>query len=158
MPNLEAHEEAATRNQTVLDCLLMNYDSSPDDFAHWVITVAFYKALHLVEGIFYMDGLLSHEKRPFHSKEHKERNQRLKNIKRFEHLWKHYRPLFEASMVARYLYDPHSDMEQTDLSTYLSGNSIRHKFIEHYLHQIEKSFEARKIEYEDICSENKPAQ
>ena len=143
MPTLEAHEEAAIRNQTVLDCLLVNYDRSPDDFANWVITVAFYKALHLVEGIFYMEG-----NRPLHSKEHKERNQRLKNTKRFEHLWKHYRPLFEASMVARYLYDPSTDTDQTDLNTYLSGNSIRSKFIDHYLRQIEKTFDAKKAEYE----------
>jgi len=45
MPKIEAHEEAVTRNQTVLDCLLQNYSNSPDDFAPWAVTVAFYKAV-----------------------------------------------------------------------------------------------------------------
>jgi len=134
MPNFEGHEAAAARNQKVLDCLLENYDSSPDDFAHWVIAVAFYKALQLLEGIF------SCEKQPFHSKDHQERNRRLKEIKKYEHLWRHYRPLFEASMVARYLVLPNSGADQTDLNTYLSGTSIRGKFINHCLRQIEKSF------------------
>ena len=147
MPKIEAHEEAATRNQTVLSNLLKNYDTSPDDFASWVVTVAFYKALHLVEGIFYMDGMLSQEKRPFHSKDHKERNQRLKDIKKFGHIWKNYRPLFEASMVARYLFDPNSGAEQANLNTYLSGNSVYGQFINHHLRQIEKSFDVKKADY-----------
>jgi hypothetical protein len=143
MPDLISHQEAATRNQIVLNCLLTNYDNSPNDFVHWVITVAFYKALHLVEGIFYVDGLTSKEKRAFHSKDHQERNQRLKSNKRFEHLWRHYRPLWEASMVARYLFDVHSGRDQTDLQAYLPEDSIRSKFIGHHLKQIEKTFEVK---------------
>lgn len=148
MPDLKAHEEAATRNQVVLDCMVANHDLAPDDFAPWVVTVAFYKALHLVEGIFYIDGLTSNEKRPIHSKDHAERNGLLKTVKNFQHLWRNYRPLWEASMVARYLFDPKTDMEQTDLSAYLSGDSIRSKFINHYLCQIEKSFSVKKTDYE----------
>ena len=141
MPNFEGHEEAATRNQKVLDCLLENYDHSPDDFAHWVIAVAFYKALHLVEGIF------SQEPQPFHSKDHQERNRRLKDVKKYEHLWRHYRPLFEASMVARYLVAPNSGTAQLDLNAYLSGASIRGKFVNHYLRQIENTFATVKADY-----------
>jgi len=140
MPNFEGHEEAAARNQKVLDCLLENYDHSPDDFAHWVIAVAFYKALHLIEGVF------SQEQQPFHSKDHQERNRRLKEVKKYGHLWRHYRPLFEASMVARYLVAPNSAEDQTDLSTYLSGTSIRSKFINHYLRQIEHAFATAKAD------------
>ena len=145
MPNFEAHEEAANRNQKVLNCLLENYDHSPDDFAHWVIAVAFYKALHLVEAIFYTDG--------FHSTDHRERNQRLKDVKKFGHIWKHYRPLFEASMVARYLVNPHSGTDQTDLNTYLSDTAIRSQFINHHLRQIEKTFDAKKADYKQKRSD-----
>jgi len=147
MPDLKSHQEAATRNQTVLDCLLENYDGSPDNFAPWVVTVAFYKALHLVEGIFYADGLSSKEKRGFHSKDHQERNQRLRKDNKYKHLWKHYRPLWEASIVARYLFDVDTGTDQTDLNAYLSGTDIRSKFIGHYLRQIEKSFDGRIKEY-----------
>ena len=142
MPNFEAHETAATRNQKVLDCLLENYEHSPDDFAHWVVTVAFYKALHLVEGIF------SQEEQSFHSKDHSDRNRRLKNVKKYEHLWRYYRPLFEASMVARYLVVPYSEADQMDLNAYLSGASIQVKFINHYLRQIENTFATIKAEHE----------
>lgn len=142
MPNFEVHETAAARNQNVLDCLLENYAHSPNDFAHWVLTVAFYKALHLVETIF------SQETQPFHSKDHHERNQRLKNIKKYEHIWRHYRLLLDASMAARYLVVPHSGEDLTDLDAYLSGDSIHAKFINHSLRQIENSFAAVKEEME----------
>jgi hypothetical protein len=154
MPKIEAHEEVAIRNQIVLDCLLENNNTSPSEFAPWAVTVAFYKALHLVEGIFYIDGL-QHEKRPFHSKDHKERNQRLKSIKKFGHIWKHYRPLFAVSMIARYLFDPDTGTDQIDLDAYLPGNSVRSTFINHHLRQIEKSFESKKADFassENFCS------
>jgi len=91
--------------------------------------------------------MLSLKNCPFHSKDHKERNQRLKNIKRFGHIWKNYRPLFVASMVARYLFDPDTGKEHISLNAYLSGDSVHSKFINHHLRQIEKSFEAKKADY-----------
>jgi len=142
MPNFEVHEAATLRNQKVLDCLLENDDHSPDDFAHWEITNAFYKALHLVEALF------SQAKRPFHSKDHQERNRRLRDIKKYEHIWKHYRPLFETSMAARYSVDPSTGKDLLDLNAYLSGRSTRAKFIDHHLRQIENSYAAMKADEE----------
>jgi len=139
MPNFEVHEAAVARNQKVLDCLLEHDEHSPSDFAHWVITVAFYKALHLVEAAF------SREKRSFHSADHYERNQRLKSIKKYEHIWKHYRPLFEESLVARYLVASNSE---TNFNTYLSGSSVRTTFIDHHLRQIENSCATMKADAE----------
>ena len=50
MPSKEAHLTAAKRNQATIDYLLAG-----DEHLPWVVTVAFYKALHLVEAVFAAD-------------------------------------------------------------------------------------------------------
>lgn len=90
MPAIEAHLKLANHNQTVLDLLLQTCDLNPD----WVVTVAFYKAVHLVEALF-------KQIEDFDSCDHYERNAKLK--KSYPKIWKLYSSLWMASCVARYL-------------------------------------------------------
>jgi hypothetical protein len=80
-----AHLSKAESNQRFLDTI-------SDEFADWLAIVAFYKAVHLVEAMFARQGAPSHS--------HFHRNQRLK--RHFPMIWKHFRPLFDASKLVRY--------------------------------------------------------
>ena len=62
-------------------------------FPDWVATVAFYRAVHLVEMLF------AHDKRPAGGS-HNGRNQALK--RNYPDLWREYRPLYNLSRTARY--------------------------------------------------------
>jgi len=81
------HSNQATRNQAFLDTI------DATQYPDWVITVSFYKALHLVETIMVRRGLATGD--------HKTRNQQLKN--NFPAIWRHYNPLYIQSQAARYL-------------------------------------------------------
>ncbi len=65
------------------------------DFPEWVVTTAFYEALHCVE------QYLALKNKHFH--DHKERNQHLQ--RQFPALWSWYGFLYKESRVARYLED-----------------------------------------------------
>lgn len=87
MPSKEAHVAAAKQNQATIDYLLISNDHLP-----WVVTVAFYKALHVVEAVFVAD---THSPAA-HTDDHKVRNRLLKTTNRYQQLWRMYRPLWEA--------------------------------------------------------------
>ncbi len=80
------HKEKAEHNQKFLDCI------DPIKYADWVVTVGFYKALHLVEMIFAQKGK--------HSDNHRDRHDTLKRS--FQDIWREYRPLYTLSRRARY--------------------------------------------------------
>jgi hypothetical protein len=94
MPSKEAHVAVARQNQLTIDYLLQS-----DEHLPWVVTVAFYRALHIIEAVFAADS-----KSPMaHTDDHKIRNRLLKTTNRYRQLWRMYRPLWEASLIARYL-------------------------------------------------------
>src|SRR3990172_8898931 len=95
MPSKDAHLAAARENQDVIDYLCLQVDKFPG----WIATVAFYKALHVVEALFAVDGTGSGG----HTDRHEDRNRLLKKTSRYQHIWKSYRPLYQASLIARYL-------------------------------------------------------
>lgn len=127
MPDKAAHLAVAQRNQTVLDYLLQN----PDACSEWVVTVAFYKALHLVEALFFHDG-------QGHGVNHENRDHLLKTNRRYSHIYKHYRPLWAASVVARYLEDA-CGKGYSCFSDFIKPDRIQSEFLNHRLHQIESS-------------------
>lgn len=86
------HIQLANKNHKALLYLL----NKPDDFPEWIATIAFYKAVHVVEGVFASDGK--------HSNGHDSRLSELKQEK-YRDIFKAYRPLYAASLVARYLAD-----------------------------------------------------
>lgn len=91
-------------------------------FPDWRIAVCFYIALHAVDTL-----LTTDDQEP---QSHRSRNETLMNVKRYEQLWKHYRPLYEQSRVVRYLADPNQ---------WLQPQLIETQIISRYLYPIEKS-------------------
>jgi len=87
------HIELTSRNHRTLLYLLEEHQDHPE----WVTTVAFYKAVQVVEAVF-----AAHSQ--FHSHGH---DARLKELKRivFADVFRGFRPLYAASLVARYLVD-----------------------------------------------------
>ena len=131
MPNKAAHLAVAAQHQHTIDFLL----PQGDDHLRWVVTIAFYKALHIVEAVFAGD----HSAPVQHTDDHTRRNLILRTHRRYAHLWKHYYPLFNASLIARYLRVNEKSAEYDDFASYMDLAVVREKVLNHYLHQIEQS-------------------
>ena len=124
MPNERSHLSLANHNQDLLDKLILDIERFPD----WAATVAFYKALHVVEAAFACENPVRH------GSDHLARERILKNDRRYEVIYRHYRPLYAASMVARYMED-----NQTSFTNYMSAHDVIAKLLKHRLHEVEKS-------------------
>ena len=86
MATAAQHSHQAAHNENFLGSI------DPTRFPDWVVTVAFYKAVHLVEGLLVRKGR--------GTTNHSQRNQVLK--RQFVTVWREYRPLYNQSRVARY--------------------------------------------------------
>ncbi len=91
MASQESHIALANRNHEFLLKLLAD-GAHPD----WAATVAFYKAVHIVEAVFFNDVPGKH------STSHSDRERTLKTS-RYSHIYKDYAHLLNASRIARYL-------------------------------------------------------
>ena len=129
MPAKDAHIVIANKHTQTIDYLLKDPLHSP-----WVVTVAFYKALHIVEAIFHHDTRF----RLDHTYHHEERNDSLRREPRYSKLWKHYKPLYDASRIARYLTLGSGANVYCDFSTYIDASEVKSEFIDHHLFQILK--------------------
>ncbi len=87
------HIELANRNHDALLLLMEHAEQHPE----WVVIVAFYKAVQIVEA-----ALANH--RGYDSNSHDRRIEQLKRPE-FKEIFRAYRPLFGASLIARYLED-----------------------------------------------------
>lgn len=100
-------------------------------FPEWVTSVAFYKALHVVDSAIASQG----DAPP---SDHRAREMLLKKDPEYQQIWKHYRPLWSASSVARYL----SDLDGGDFRSFtdfLRPDQVVSQMIRHRLHQVEES-------------------
>jgi hypothetical protein len=129
MPSRESHLLIADRNQKLIEHLRKDIDR----FSEWITTVAFYKALHLIEAVFAGDPSIRH------GRSHEHRDQCLKSRRHYAQLYKFYRPLWAASTVARYLEDQSRGDEYSSFSEYLSPQQGQSIVLGHYLHQIEQA-------------------
>lgn len=129
MPTKKSHLDLAKRNGEMLAHLLERIDQFPE----WTTTVAFYRALHLVEAAFAIDEGIRH------GGDHGRRNRLLKNNRKYAKIYEAYRPLWAASLVARYLEC--DEQEVSCFSEYLKPDVVRAKIINHYLKRIESSVE-----------------
>lgn len=94
MPSTSDHIALANHNHMVLKLLLAQ---TKDQYSGpWIATVAFYKAVQIAEAIFGVTKT--------HSRSHDERIDTIRGAK-YGDLFLNFRPLYEASMVARYLID-----------------------------------------------------
>jgi len=86
MPSASEHQIKANHNRAFLNSI------TDPAFCDWTAVAAFYTAVHLVEQLFALQGL--------HSQDHRSRNREVRI--RLRPIPKHYRPLYNLSMVARY--------------------------------------------------------
>lgn len=90
----------------------------------WFAVAIHYSALHLVNAFLILDGV-QEERRASHSALH----QTLKATSRYQQIWKHFRPLCDASHSARY----------TPASSDVISMEDAEKLAHHYLNQVEGS-------------------
>lgn len=113
MPKIESHLRLANRNQAALATLI----SADQTHNEWIATIAFYKAVQLAEA-------LRVKKTGRASTDHKSRNEYI----RVHHqtLYKHLRPLYQSSLIARYLgYVDSGAKTQVDcFADYMSGDVV----------------------------------
>lgn len=127
MPTEAVHIAKANHNQALIERLLPDIDT----FSDWITTIAFYKALHIVEAVF------ANNPRIGHGQNHEARERYLKagpDRNKYRHIYEHYKPLYDASLVARYLAEGGGDF-----SEYLTSDDVRDLILGHYLHQVEQS-------------------
>lgn len=129
MPDKDSHLAVANRNRVLIDQLL----AAGNQHAEWVAVIAFYRALHLVDAVLFVE----HPAR--HGGSHEQRNQLLKTTRKYANLNKYYRPLFAASLVARYLKA--EGQGYRTFEAYMSGDDVVNELLNHYLKQVEKSAE-----------------
>jgi len=128
MPSKDAHLKAVFHNTSVIQYLL----ASPEPTPQWLTTLAFYKALHIVEAVFTSDT-----KAPIpHADSHEQRNKVLKNTPRYIPLWKHYRELWNDSLVARYLTSCGEKEAYADFADYLTVDEFKSKHLKHHMVKI----------------------
>jgi hypothetical protein len=102
MPSEADHIVLANENQSAMEDLL----GEGARFNGWIATIAFYKALHVVEAVFANQPL----DRERHSANHATREAKIK--RQFPGMWKPYFRLLSASKVARYMEGNHVSFER----------------------------------------------
>jgi len=123
MPSESDHIALANNNHRAMMCL----HDAEDDHSEWVATVAFYKAVHLVQAMLSKAGRSCHD--------HKTRHDILKS--RYPEIWKHYRPLWSASTIARYLHDNDSRTPYKQFSDHCPSDQVYERYIQKRLRAVE---------------------
>jgi len=96
--------------------------SLDDEFPDWIVTAAFYCALHAVTVLFATDQVSI-------PGTHELRNQILKRTTRYRNIWRFYHPLWNTSITARYMCPPNGEVSL----------EYAHNLAKNNLHEIEKS-------------------
>jgi hypothetical protein len=99
-----------------------------DAHCDWMVTVAFYAAVHAVEALFAKDQAV-------HEGTHNGRNDLLKRRPRYQSIWRVFRPPFEASRAARYdcCTGPHPT------AGWVTAEDVKAKFIGQFLDSVERT-------------------
>ena len=128
MPSEDSHIHVANSNQATLRLLLSDFD------AHlpWIGTVAFYKALHIVEAV-----LATKFQR--HETTHHSRNRFIAGENSLTKICKHFYPLYTMSQKARYLSDCTELNGVVRFANHISTKTMTDFYLLHHLHQLEKS-------------------
>ena len=133
MPTEKDHLALAAHNQHAIDFLLTGGDEFPD----WVTTVAFYKAVHLIEALIDRDYGI-------HGIDHTQRGRILKGENRYTNLYRHYNALKEASSIARYLAESEGGRSYRQFTDYLTMDQVKSEILAGRLKSIEKSISGLK--------------
>jgi len=125
MPSLQAHLRLAQKNRDLLDRLLPEISQ----FSEWITTIAFYRAIHLVEAMFAIEGI--------HHFTHEQRESRMgQNPRKYGMLYRNYHILSTASKHARYLGTSVRD-SVTSFDAYISFTRVKRELIETNLLAVE---------------------
>ncbi|HUP81414.1 MAG TPA: hypothetical protein VM260_22880 [Pirellula sp.] len=126
MPNVSDHLRLAKRLLGTLNHLLQEQEKHSE----WIAVTAFYRSLHLSEAVLLTKNIP-------HDRTHVGREQALKRTNSTANIWKHYRSLWQASCIARYL--AFHDDEYANFSSYLTPSEVHSELVRHRLREIEKS-------------------
>jgi hypothetical protein len=119
------HIALANKNHDALLHLLPNVERFPE----WVTVIAFYKAVQIIEAVFeHKYGRCGHG--------HQKRLEALKS-RGYKELYRHYRVLWGASSVARYLYNTIDNKSYSSFASYLSAQQIHTAILKRRLAGIE---------------------
>jgi hypothetical protein len=119
------HIALANKNHDVLVHLLKDVDK----FSEWVTVVAFYKAVQIVEAVF-----VNQHGRCCHG--HQKRLDALKSHG-YEEIFKHYRVLWNASSIARYLCDIEAKKSYAKFADYLAPEKVERAIVSRRLRGVE---------------------
>ncbi|MCY2930504.1 MAG: hypothetical protein NTV86_13595 [Planctomycetota bacterium] len=86
----------------------------------------------------FVEALFAHEHPMEHGRNHQIREGLLRGNRRYDEIWKHYRPLKDASCVARYLASAQGTEYRT-FADYATIDQVRHEFVDHRLRHVEAS-------------------
>jgi len=127
MSSESEHIKLALHNIEAVD-----YLRARPEFCDWAATVAFYVSVHVVEAVFFHDtkhvGFA-------HIRNHEERERILKGTKSYENLYRHYRALQSASVIARYL----RSADEKGLCDYMNHNQVESTLIKYHLAELIKT-------------------
>jgi len=126
------HLALADRNQGAIAFLLTEADNHPD----WIATIAFYKAIHLIEALFHRFSTVKH------GGNHSNREQILKAWRdpRYDDIYKHLMALKQASCVARYLSVQGGGRgAYTKFEDYMTADGVQKDILGTRLHLLEKA-------------------
>jgi hypothetical protein len=120
------HIALANKNHDVLLHLLENAERFPE----WIAVTAFYKAVQIIEAVFvHKDGRCCHG--------HQKRLDVLKG-RGYQYLHKHYRALWSASSIARYLVDAGAAPgTYSKFSDYMSSDQVVALLVKKRLYGVE---------------------
>ena len=128
MPSKDSHLRVVKENTAAIDWVRQAQPSMPQ----WVVTIAFYKALHIIEAVFAADKIGPIR----HTDDHAQRNDVLRREPRYRHLWKHYRPLWNDSLIARYLQGNTAGDTYSGFADYMPLMEVEKQHLNHNLVQI----------------------
>lgn len=123
--NVNNHLSLANKNHAALLHLMRDAPAYPE----WIATIAYYKAVQVVEAVLVSRGRSSCS--------HANRLDAVKRIGRPE-LHRHLRAMWAASSVARYLYDNSKQASYTSFSDYMDPSQVVELLVRRRLRPIER--------------------
>lgn len=126
MPSKDANLQLAERTNETIKYLCLQKEIHSE----WIATACFYRALHLAEAYLVVNGAV-------YDRTHVGREAVLKRTQQTKHIWQHYRVLWQASLIARYL--AFNDVSYTSFSDYLTPDKVVSELVNHHLRQVENS-------------------
>lgn len=99
-------------------------------FADWAATAAFYAALQLVEALLDRKSIRDHSS-------HAARNRILQETRSFQNIWRNYKPLYEASVAARYI--DLGGISYAQFEQWIPLDAVRRELVNRHLREVRRS-------------------